>query len=488
MFFTQTLQFIPNRTVIFLTYIIMALEIALGKKDVFWSYLAQFLSIGSGAITLPFILNKLSTSEIGLNYILITVGGVIALVDLGFAPQFARNFTYVFSGVQELKHNGVGRTDNNIDYKLLACLLATARYVYALLAILALLLLIIIGTPYVYKITNAFSAIPNSLWVWITYSLGVLFQVYYSYYFSMLLGAGKIKEQKYGIIGNKILYILILITGLYLGWGLLSVALAQLISPFFGRLLSHSFFYTQELKAKLSFFEKIERGEINKIFSILWYNAKRVAIVQVGAYAILRFSMFIAGLYFSLEEFATYGLMTQLVGIIGTVSCTFIQISQTKFASMRATKNDKKLLESFSFSLIIFYFLFLFGSVGITLFGQNLLAIIKSNAALPSKLILIIYCLIMLLEYNHSNFTILISSNNNIPFASASIITGVAVCIGIFFVVRYTNWGILGLVLVQGICQAAYQNWKWPQLALKEFNISYLQLIRLGVRNIRIRL
>ena len=68
-----------------------------------WSYLAQFLSIGTRIITLPFILNKLSAEETGFNYILITIGSVVTLVDLGFAPQFARNFTYIFSGAQELK-------------------------------------------------------------------------------------------------------------------------------------------------------------------------------------------------------------------------------------------------------------------------------------------------------------------------------------------------------------------------------------------------
>ena len=449
-----------------------------------WSYIAQFLSMGVGVITLPFILNKLSAPEIGLNYILITIGSVVALVDLGFAPQFARNFTYVFSGAKEMKKEGVAEVGSETNYELLGYLLKTARYIYGVLAIFALILLLGIGTPYVYRVTDGFKAVPNALYVWLIYSFGVLFQIFYSYYFSMLLGAGKIKEQKYAVIGNKLLYMAILITGLYLGAGLISVALAQFLSPFFGRILAYRYFYSKSLKQELSNHSTREKKRVHEIFKALWYNAKRQAIMQIGAYAILRFSMFIAGLYLSLEEFASYGLMVQLVGILGTVSCTFMQISNPKFASLRARRENKKLISSFSFALVIFYILFIIGAIVLVLWGEPLLSLIKSNALLPSKVTVAIYCLVMFLEYNHSNFAGLISSDNKVPFAPASICTGIAVCIGIFIVVKVTTWGILGLVLVQGICQGAYQNWKWPRMAMQEFNITLMRILVLGSKEI----
>lgn len=463
-------------------------SISLNKKDIIWSYIAQFLSMGVGVITLPFILNKLTADEIGLNYVLITVGSVISLVDLGFAPQFARNFTYVFSGAQELKKEGIGTTAEETNYELLGYLLKTARYIYGVLALFALVLLLGIGTPYIYKTTKAFTAVPNALYVWVIYSFGVLFQIFYSYYFSMLLGAGKIKEQKWAIIGNKLLYVIILVGGLYMGMGLISVALAQLISPFFGRVLSHRFFYSDELKTSLSNYRTDERSRIWEIFHTLWHNAKRTAVMQIGAYAILRFSMFIAGLYLTLEAFASYGLMIQLVGILGTVSCTFIQISQPKFASLRAKGENTRLLDSFSVALVVYYILFSIGSIVLVLWGEDLLGLIKSNASLPSKLILSVYCVVMFLEFNHVNFAGLISSDNKVPFAPASITTGIAVCIGTFCVVKFTHWGILGLVLVQGVCQAAYQNWKWPQMVMKDFSISFLGLMVSGVMNMYRRL
>ncbi len=449
-----------------------------------WSYLAQFLSIGTGIITLPLILNKLSGAEIGLNYILITIGSIVALVDLGFAPQFARNFTYIFSGAQEIVKEGIGRTGETVNYRLLSSLLKTARHIYGILGGIAILLLLSIGTPYVYTTTDGFKEIPNALGIWIIYALGVFFQIYYSYYFSMLLGAGLIKEQKIAVIGNKVLYIILLSAGLFLGWGLISVSLAQMISPFLGRFLSHKFFYTENLKRELSPHSEIERQEIITNLKILWYNAKRNAVQLIGSYAILRSSMFIAGLYMSLTEFASYGLMVQLTGLLGSVGNTMVVISQPKFASLRTQKQYKSLLSSFSLALLYSYGIFIVGSIIFVLFGPQLLVLIKSNASLPSTPIVIIYCIVIFLEYNHASFASLISSNNKVPFAPASVITGLCVCLGTFLSLSFTHLGILGLVIVQGVCQGAYQNWKWPQYALREFNISYFHLIDLGFQSI----
>ncbi|MBD5207895.1 MAG: polysaccharide biosynthesis protein [Bacteroidales bacterium] len=463
-------------------------EITLTRRDIIWSYVAQFLSMGVGILTLPFILHMLSAEEIGLNYVLVTIGGVINLVDLGFAPQFARNFTYVFSGAREFRKEGIGEKGEGVDYQLLGYLLRTARWLYAILALVAVVLLLGIGTPYLWYVTKGFSLVSNSLWIWIVFAAGVLFQVFYSYYASMLIGAGKIMEQKYSQIASKLGYLLIVIGGLYGGWGLMSVALATLISPFFGRFICHWYFYTPEMRHELARHSFEDSGRKFEILKVLWYNAKRTAVMSIGAYAILRTSMFIAGLYFTLDEFGSYGLMVQVVQIVGTVSTTFMTISQPRLASLRTHRNTAELLSTFGRAYDIWLMLYLIGAVITILWGNDILGLIGSNAHLPGFAPLALYCLVMMLEQNHSCFAILISSDNKVPFAPAAITTGIVICIGTFLSVRFTDWGILGLVGVQGICQAAYQNWKWPQMALNEFHVSLMGVIRMGLKSFSSRL
>ena len=102
------------------------------RKDVFWGYFAQFFSIGSGIITLPLVLHMLSEEEIGMNYLMLTLGSLVALFDFGFSPQFGRNVTYIFSGAQELKEEGISVSSSEINYRLLATMIHTAKYVYYL--------------------------------------------------------------------------------------------------------------------------------------------------------------------------------------------------------------------------------------------------------------------------------------------------------------------------------------------------------------------
>src|SRR5690606_42039783 len=103
------------------------MSVKLTKKDVIWSYLAQFFGIASGIFILPIILRLLSTEEIALNYLIGSLGSMVALFDFGFAPQFGRNITYVFSGAQEIQKKGIQDVNGlgEINYNLLANMINT---------------------------------------------------------------------------------------------------------------------------------------------------------------------------------------------------------------------------------------------------------------------------------------------------------------------------------------------------------------------------
>ena len=140
------------------------------------------------------------------------------------------------------------------------------------------------------------------------------------------------------MVYSKVVYILLTFTFLYLGLGLFGVVLANLIAPFVNRYMSYYYFFTNELKEKISIFN-ISSKEKKDLFLIIWHNAKKLGWVFIGGYAISKLSMFLAGLYLSLSEIASYGLMMQLVGIIMVISSTLFTVYEPKFASLRVEKN-----------------------------------------------------------------------------------------------------------------------------------------------------
>ncbi|WP_281238844.1 O-unit flippase-like protein [Flavobacterium praedii] len=465
------------------------MSIVLSKKDIFWGYFAQFFSIASGVITLPLILRMLTKEEIGLNYLLLTFGSLVSLFDFGFASQFGRNISYIFGGAQSLQKEGiqVESYSREINYRLLATMIHTARYVYRRIGLVVLATLLTFGTWYIYEVTNGFKTVHNALIIWFIFSFSVFFEMFYSYYTALLGGRGMIMESRKAIVYSRMVYVILAFVFLYMGFGLIGVVIANFIAPFFNRIISYRFFFTEDLKSKIDCFD-ISKKEKLELFNIVWYNARKMGLVFIGAYAINKFSLFLAGLYLPLSEIASYGLMIQLVGLISTVSGTFFLISQSKFSAMRVNEDKEKILKEFAFSMNVYYLLFVFGAVFLVIVCPWLLIIIGAKAKLPSVLVLCVFALIVLLEGNHSNFAGFIITKNNIPFVKSSLIAGLAIVLGDYFSLVYTTYGILGLVVVQGLSQIAYANWKWPYVVCKEFGISFLSFVEIGMKESLIRL
>ena len=423
----------------------------------------------------------LSTEEIALNYLMLTIGSMVALIDFGFAPQFGRNFTYVFSGAKTLQKEGLNReVGDKIDYHLLRCLIDVAKMVYRRMSIIVLFLMAIPGTYYVYRVTDGFERVHGCLWIWIVYSLSTYFNIYFFYYSSLLAGRGLIQESKKSMMASKITYILLTYAFLFCGIGLMGVCLANLISPFVNRWLSYRYFYDKDILCKLSC-TKSTKAERSELFSIIWFNAKKLGVNFIGAYAILKFSMFIAGLYLTMAEISSYGLMIQLATLLTGIGSTFLTASIPRITSLRVSHEQNAMIRNFAMAMIVFYMFFIIGSFGLIILGPTILGLIGSNAQLPETSILLIYLIVTLLENNHGQFATFITTGNDVPFVKAAIFSGIIICLGDFVILKYTDLDLLGLVLVQGIVQLAYNNWYWPYYVLCSLNITYFHFLIIGV-------
>lgn len=462
------------------------MQITLTKKDIVWGYFGQFFSMASGVLVLPFILRLLTTEEIGMNYLMLTVGSMVSLFDFGFAPQFGRNISYIFSGVQVLLKEGVEINEGNkkeVNYRLLATMIKTSKYIYKIISFIVLFVMLTFGTLYIYKVTDGFKNVDNSLVIWLVYSISTFFNVYYTYYTSLLSGQGKIMESKKAMVYSKITYIIIVIVLLFSGVGLLGVCIANLISPFVNRFLSHKYFFTAELKNKMDVFIITKKEEL-ELFSIIWYNSKKMGVVSIGAYAITRFGMFLAGLYLPLTVVSSYGLMIQLVAIISGISGTLFGIFEPKLSALKVTNNKTELLKSFSFTMGVSYLFFILGAIFLLFVVPPLFILMKFNAVLPVNSIVFLYLIVMLFESNHSCFATMIVIGNRVPFMWISLITGGLIAIGSYFSLVFTSLGLLGLVLVQGIVQLAYNNWKWPYVVCREFRIGFIYFLYLSLSEV----
>lgn len=460
----------------------MGVEIT--KKDVTWSYVAKLFQIGSGLVTLPLILRLLTKEEVGMNYLMLTVSSIVGLMDFGFSPQFGRNFTYVNSGARRLCREGVEEErGGSIDWHLLSVLISTARFVYRRLSVLALIVMLTFGTGYIWYLTEGFTNVSNSLYIWILYSFSTYFNIYFSYYSSLLIGSGMIRESSQAAILSKSAYLVLCTLFLLLGWGLFAVVAANFIAPFVQRYVSYRAYFKPELKARLAE-QTVTREDIRETFSVIWFNAKKLGINFIGAYAVNKMGMFIIGFFLPLATIGSYGLLTQLTTIVSGIANTMFVTYLPKVSNCRVTGDRPMLKRTISFSMVVGQIIMLAGALGIIFVAPYLLELIKSQTMLPSRLICVLYLVIVALELNHSEFASVISTENKIPYVVPSLVSGGVIVLLTFIALKFTTLGLLGVVLVQGIVQAAYNNWRWPLWVFRELDMSISEFYGTGFDSI----
>ncbi len=451
----------------------------LTKKDIIWNYLSKAFSLFSGLITLPMILSFLTQDEIALNYIFLNIISFIALFDFGFSSQFSKNVAFAFGGANDLNAKGYQINEGNeINYGLIKAIITSAQHLYLRISVLMLIALVLLGTWYVYTVSNGFKLVDNAFCLWLTFVVVEFFDFYYRFYTPLMLGKGQIAEVNKIEILSSIAKIVVTIIFLLIGLRLWAVMIGMAAKVAIVRLLSYFDFYYKDGLDKYLNKIKVSSEESKIVLKKVWYNAKRTGIVQLASFATTQLGIFFIGIYLNPEKVASFGLLMQLVNIISGVSLSLGYSSIPLYSQFRASRNIKGLVDSFYFSTGMFYVIFLVGSLMLIVFIPHILPFIKSNAELPALSVVLIYLLNKFLEGQHCLCICCLSSKNVVyDFESATLI-GILTVIVLYIAFHFFHIELLGLSIILLIVQLIYPNWKWPYEICKDWDITYPNLIK----------
>lgn len=444
----------------------------IGKKDVIWNFAATFMRVASGLIVLPLVLRILPRQEYGLWTIYVTIGGLATLLDFGFANSFTRNVTYIFSGVKELKKEGfkpVSVDDNSIDYGLLKSVIAAMRRYYGILAIVFLGVFAIVSPFYLTNILKEYGGNKSEIWVsWFAYGVLVAYQLYTYYYSSILAGRGKVKRVQQIIIIGQVGRIGTAVIFLLLGYGIISLVIAQFVSDILNRTLCYYSFYDKELKLNLHTSANIEVGEVMKLMTP---NALKIGFTTMGGLLNGKMIILIAPLYLTLDQIASYGTTKQMLDLIISLGLLWFGTYYPKITLHRVNENFEQIKRMYLKAKFSMVMVFLICGAGLIFIGPGLLVFIHSKTQLLPRFMTFVFLIITFLEANHGLAAQMLLMKNEVPFAKASVISGLASVVLLFISLKFTNIGIWGMILAPGIAQIVYQNWKWPLMVIKDLDI-----------------
>ena len=446
----------------------------IGRKDLLWNYAATFFQIGAGVILLPFILRAFPQETVAIWTIFLTIITLGAMLDFGFNPTFTRTVSYVVSGVKELKKTGYEiienrKTETEIDYSLFKGLINAMKWFYKRVAIILFIFLTTLGTYYMYAVLKSYSGNHTEVYIsWAILCIINSYSLYTLYYDSLMQGQGFIMRAKQIQVIAQAIYLFVAIILILLKFNLIAIVSAQTFSIVIRRILSYRTIYTAEFKRH---FNNIIAQTRSNVIKSIYPNAIKLGITGLGAFLLNRSTVVIGSLYLSLNEIAAYGISIQITGIISAIATVYYATYQPKIAQLRIYDDKDSIKYLYLKGCFLLFSTFVVGGLGLILFGNWGLMIIKSQTPLLHTLPLVIILVTSLLETNHAYAGGILLTKNEVPFFKAAIISGSCVFIGLILVFKYTDFGLLGMLLVPLLINISYQSWKWPWEVIKQLKI-----------------
>ncbi|MBB3187831.1 O-unit flippase-like protein [Microbacter margulisiae] len=461
----------------------------IGRKDVAWNFAATFMRIASGLIVLPLVLRLLPSQEVGLWNIFLTIGSIAILLDFGFSNAFARNITYIFSGVKELKAEGyvaVDQNDSSIDYGLLRSVINAMRRYYGILAGAFLLLFILASPFYLRSVLEKYNGNTHVVWVaWFTYGTLVAYQLYTFYYGALLTGRGFVKKNMQIIVAAQSARIIITAIFLLNGLGLMSLVVGMFISDIINRTLSYLAFYDKEIKYQIKHSTAMP---VRAIMKIMTPNAIKIGLTSVGGFLINKAVILIAPLYLSLTDIASYGTTKQFIDLIASIGSIWFTTYYPKMTLYRVNNEIDGVKRLYTKSKIFLIGSFIVMGTGLIIAGPPVLQFIHSKTHLLPDVMIFVCLIIGFLETNHGISGALLLTKNEVPFVKASLLSGTGTIILLLLGLKVTSLGIWSMLLAPGLAQATYQNWKWPLSVIQDLKLTlgdYFQAFRTFLQGIK---
>lgn len=450
------------------------------KIGVLWVYISSIVNVGSSLILLPFVLHFLTTKEVGIWFVFITIVGASQLIEIGFQSTLTRNIAYIYEGMQFLSKIGMPeiKGKKQINYRLLGELISSAKLIYLMFAGIGALLLFMVGYFYVPKLLEYSIDFQKYQFIWFLFAIGGILNIHNGMIIGILYGKGDfIIVSKINVV-SKIILIITGICGLYFNYGLISIGVSNIIGSLVSKFLLSKILGKKILFSKINF-SNLEK-EIN-LLKILSVNAFKISIVQIGGFLIQRANIIIVTSFMGPSDSSSYSLTISLLLTLSGISMAICQIQLPKISRLQIYSNKKSLAIKYGELIFISTFIYITGCIFIYFFGNYLLAIIGSKVNLLDNLYLIILMAIFLLEMNHSLAGSYLTTLNKIPFLSASLISGLI--ISILTLLLIPKFGILAVLLIQGIVQLSFNNWKWPFEVEKLLNYNQYELFKIGANS-----
>ena len=447
------------------------------------------MSICVHIVMLPVIVLYLTDDMLGLWYVFLSINAITMLFDFGFSVTFARNIAYCWSGGRSLKKESVEFTKyTEPDFQWMKIILEACRRIYLYLSLMAFALITTIGTIYIVLITRDIHGATHFI-AWAIFSVACFLNLYYGYYLSFLRGVGAVAEANKNTIIARTVQIILTVTLLILGAGIIGTSIGYLAYGTVFRALGKWKFYQYkgigDNLAKIK--QRTESKQIKDIIRIIWYNAWRDGLVSMSHYLNSQSTVIICSLFFSLTETGVYSLCIQMATVVATVSSGLLSAYTPTLQAAYINRNLEKTQKSMSLIIVVYVLSFIVLSITLIFIGIPVLHWIKPEIIINIDILLGILLAQGILKYRNC-YAIYFSCSNRILYYKSFIISSCLCIILSLLFVKVLHLGIYGLIVAQILSQVIYNLWIWPMRAHKDMKLSLKKMINFAIDEIKTKI
>lgn len=449
------------------------MQVGVKKGDVIWSYLSVITTFVASVITLPIIIYYLDGDMLGLWYVFSSLGSITILFDFGFTVTFSRSITYCWSGAKKLTKIGVSDSvSSETDFEMMRNILYTCKRIYLIIALTAFVLLISVGTYYIFYISREISGYTHIL-SWLIYAIGAFLNLYYNYFDSFLRGVGAVKQANQNRVYARVAQLVVMLILLMSGLGLLGLSIAYLVFGVVFRVLGRSSFYSyQNIGEQLKKVQTpIQKSVFKEMFLTIWFNAWRDGVVSLSIYLSGQATVLLCSLYLSLTETGIYSIGMQIANVVAMLSSALYVTYQPSIQSNWVRGDIREVSRIMSLIVKVFIFSFIAGAIVVTTLGIPILKYIKPDVIIEIPILIGLFISQFMIRYRDC-YTSFFSCTNRLIYMPAFLISSILCIVFSVVLLKYYGMGMWGLVIAQIISQGLFNVWYWPLKAKIELKNS----------------
>jgi O-antigen/teichoic acid export membrane protein len=451
------------------------------KTALIWAFLVTVLRAAGFFLVMAYALRTLSSSEIGLWYVMLNIAGLAGMVEFGFNITIGRFASFFMGGSERVPPLGLNLCPDSLavqpNYRAVAGLIVMARPIYVRFGIFMMLAMLMGGGFWLASAFGDPKLMQKNAIAFCVLALGSGLNMMVMFWQGLQFGINRVRAYNQFFIVGLLFSYAFSFCGLIAGMGLTALVFGLLILNFTCRWLAR-----QDV---LNIIPETAFKNLKPVtWQELWPMTWRSGVASWSAFLCIQNTTLICSLVNDIDTTASYGFSLQLALILHGFSANWLLVKYPLISNLRVQGAVKEMVSIIWKRMLLSLITFAAGSVVIILTAPLVLSYVHSKTqVLPNGQMIALFFVIGL-DLIVGMHAAMMQTGNQVPHLKPFGLSGILVTLLGWFLGR--SYGIYGLITAVALSQLIYNYWWTPWRCWHDLSKEILEmkaLARLGSTN-----